>query len=85
LFYSSIPILESLQPPLSSWLLEKLALVALETEDDQGNRNNILANVPKLILCQLRWLNNVSNGEALADKLLEILDATPDSVQVILK
>lgn len=76
---------ECLQPALSSWLLEKLALVSLENEGSSGrnsNHDSLTENVPKLILNNLRWLNIVTNGEALADKLLEILDATPEHVQV---
>ena len=72
--------IDAIQPPLSYWLLENLTLVALEFEDKIGN--SIEKNVPKLMLNHLRWLNSVKNGEALADKLIEILDATPESVTI---
>ena len=38
--------------------------------------------IPKLILNSLRWLNATRNGQVLATKLMEIMEATPDSVQV---
>ncbi|KFM77383.1 Fanconi anemia group D2 protein, partial [Stegodyphus mimosarum] len=34
-----------------------------------------------LIISQFRWLNKLVNGEALADKLIELIEATPAEVQ----
>lgn len=64
---------ECLQTALATFLLEKLALISLESADSP---------IPKLILNSLRWLNVTKNGQELSDKLIEILDATPDQVQV---
>ena len=73
--------IECLQPPLTSYLLEKLAIISLETEgivkDDDPT-----TTIPKLILNSLRWLNVTQNGEHLTDKLMEIMEATPDQLQV---
>ena len=72
---------------LSSWLLEKLALVALQEDSEKLYTvsqivKNPVASIPKQILGHLRWLNWVENGQALTDKLLEILDATPETIQI---
>lgn len=64
---------ECLQTALATFLLEKLALISLESAESP---------LPKLILNSLRWLNVTKNGQELSDKLIEILDATPDQVQV---
>ena len=75
--------IESLQPELSSFLLEKLAMIALEHEDQPArNSDDPISSIPKLILNSLRWLNVTKNGDILTEKLLEILDATPDPVQI---
>lgn len=35
-----------------------------------------------LILYQLRWLDKIANGQELTDKLLEVLEAAPEGVQL---
>ena len=79
---------EQLQPQLSSWLLEKMAILTLEADDTEElfacsqRDKNPKALIPKQILNHLRWLSFVANGEELTDKMIDILDATPDTVQV---
>ena len=73
-----------LQPKLTTWLLEKLALISIEEEDRPlartTSKDGSGMNKPQLVLSQLRWLDRVVDGEALTDKLLEILDATSSQV-----
>ena len=75
--------IDVIQPELSEWLLEKLTLVALDYEDKPGDL--LMGNVPKLILNHLRWLNVIKNGEKLTEKILEILDATPEKLSIGMK
>ena len=82
-----------IQPTLSSWLLEKMALVALEESDQddqiaaksQGKMNGLTQpiemNKPQLILSHLRWLNKIVKGEEMVDKILEVLDGVPTRIQ----
>lgn len=70
--------IEDIQPKFLTWLLEKMATIAL-TEDPQ--RDTQAVNKPQLILSQIRWLDRIINGAELADKLHEILEASPQSVQ----
>ena len=72
--------IDVIQSELSEWLLEKLTLVALDYEDKPGDL--LMGNVPKLILNHLRWLNEIKNGEKLTEKILEILDATPEKLSI---
>lgn len=68
---------------LSTWLLEKLALVSLENEDhdDHPFGKDLKSNLPQLILSQLRWLDRGVSRESLVSKILEILEASSVSAQ----
>ena len=69
---------------LSSWLLDKLAVVSFENETSDefimgGRAPN--QGLPQLILGQFRWLDRGVSRENLVDKILEILGATSVEVQ----
>ena len=70
---------EDIQSKLLTWLLEKIAIIALTEEDGASNTQSV--NKPQLILSQIRWLDRIVNGSELADKLYEILEASPQRVQ----
>ena len=65
---------DDLQDDLMAWVLEKMAMVALEDES-RGN------NLPRMLLAQICWLDHVRKPGDLAKKVLEILDASPASFQ----
>ena len=44
--------------------------------------NTQQGNIPRLILSAVRWLDKIVSGDGLADKMLEILDATSSYQQV---
>jgi hypothetical protein len=67
---------DDLQTDLLSWLLEKLVLVAMAADEETQGMSKT-----QLILSQLRWLDRVVDGEALADKMVEIVQASPDGLQ----
>jgi hypothetical protein len=65
-----------------SRLLEKLALVSLETSDvTAGEQPTGHPTLPQQILSQLRWLDRGVSRESLVDKILEILEASSTAVQ----
>ena len=72
---------DEVQVPLSSWLLEKLAIVSFDFEDDDNfraasNSAKSKLSLPQLILSQLRWLDRSVSREHLVDKILEILEGS---------
>ena len=80
--------IDDLQTKLIGWLLEKLALISLDDNESKqncarraiGGSENMLVNKTQLILSQLRWLDQIVDGDALTDKFLEILNATSNQV-----
>ena len=77
---------DEVQVPLSSWLLEKLAIVSFDFEDDDNfraasNSAKSKLSLPQLILSQLRWLDRSVSREHLVDKILEILEGSSFSMQ----
>lgn len=67
---------DDLQGDLASYLLEKLVLVSMEGSGDSRvthESSQTPMSIPTLILSQLRYLNHVVDGAALADKMMEIL------------
>jgi hypothetical protein len=64
-----------LQAPVAALLLERFC-VSIEDEE-RFVRVDLCDNVPKLILRQLRFLECVHDGPALAAKLVEVLSAVP--------
>ena len=52
-------------------MLLRLPLAAADTGSD----------LPAALLAQFRWLDHVSDAKALTEKLLEVLNACPPSVQ----
>ena len=73
--------IDTVHSTLSSWLLEKLALVSLENDDDAAAAADSRRSLPQLILSQFRWLCRTVSREGLVDKILEILEASSVSVQ----
>jgi hypothetical protein len=57
--------------PVAGALLERLAEAAAEDASD----------LPAALLAQFRWLDHVSDAEALTAKLLEVLVACPAALQ----
>ena len=70
-----------LQPKLLGLLLEKLAEISL-MQEGQEMMNTQQGNIPRLILSAVRWLDKIVSGDGLADKMVEILDATSRYQQV---
>jgi hypothetical protein len=62
-----------LQTPVAEVLLERLC--------DAANDDAASADLPAALLAQFRWLDHVSNADALTEKLLEVLDACPVALQ----
>lgn len=74
--------IDEIHDKLSEWMLEKLALISLENEDPTPvGDNNVLKNLPQLILSQLKWLDRGVMGQSLVSKILEILEASSAIVQ----
>ena len=67
--------------PLSSWLLEKMAIVSLDNEDCTVNSK---LSLPQLILSQLRWLDPSVARVHLVDKVLEVLEGSSFLVQELI-
>lgn len=64
---------EQLQYHVVSVLLDKLMVVCLDDKYDAGSAQQIVA--------QLRWLDSLQEGEKVAEKLFEVLDAVPLELQ----
>jgi hypothetical protein len=64
-----------LQAPVAALLLERFCV--LIDDEEQFVRADLHDNLPKLILRQLRFLECVFDGPALAAKLVEVLGAVP--------
>ncbi|TRY62096.1 hypothetical protein TCAL_01763 [Tigriopus californicus] len=77
--------IEEVQPTFLPWLLEQLALIALNEDENSAGLSLVQRaqqiNVPRLILSQVSWLNKIVHPESLADKITEILDAVPTKAQ----
>ncbi|KAG0207657.1 Fanconi anemia group D2 protein [Mortierella sp. GBA30] len=65
--------IDSIQPGLMETLLDRMFGFLGEDEKDSP--------MPKLILQQLKWLNNIIRPEDLSTKLLEIISISPTSVK----
>ena len=72
---------DDMQARLLGLLLEKLAEISLmqEGKEMMGTKQG---NIPRLILSAVRWLDKIVSGEGLAEKMVEILDATSRYQQV---
>ena len=74
-------VLDSDQEKVSadkSLLVECLTLMQ-EGQDMMGTQQG---NIPRLILSAVRWLDKIVSGDGLAEKMVEILDATSKYQQV---
>ncbi|KAG0303191.1 Fanconi anemia group D2 protein [Dissophora globulifera] len=65
--------IDALQPGLLAVLLDRLLAVMSDDEQDSP--------MPKLILQQLKWLNNIVEPEQLSAKLLEVANVSPVFIQ----
>ena len=70
-----------LQPRLLGLLLEKLAEISL-MQEGQEMMGTQQGSIPRLILSAVRWLDKIVSGDGLAEKMVEILDATSKYQQV---
>ncbi|XP_071548151.1 Fanconi anemia group D2 protein-like isoform X1 [Panulirus ornatus] len=68
--------IEELQPCLIGLLTEKLLEIA--NDDDESSSQ---ANIPNLILANLKWLDCVMDSDTLTAKIIEILEGSPVKVQ----
>lgn len=77
--------IEEVQPKFLPWLLEQLALIALNEDENSAGLSLVQraqqVNVPRLILSQVSLLNKIVHPESLSDKITEILDAVPTKAQ----
>lgn len=62
---------------LSQFLLLTEVLYLYRTEEEAGT------SIPRLILSQFRWLDNIVDNNGLVKKLLETLEACPPELQVL--
>ncbi|KAG0727428.1 Fanconi anemia group D2 protein [Chionoecetes opilio] len=67
--------IEELQPCLIQLLTEKLLEAA---HDDEGSN---AANIPNLILANLKWLDYIVDSDTLTTKIVEIIEGSPLKVQ----
>ncbi|KAI8597408.1 Fanconi anaemia protein FANCD2 [Dissophora ornata] len=65
--------IDALQPGLMEALLDRI--FGFMNEDESDSR------IPKLLLQQLKWLNNIIQPEQLSAKLLEVISISPVSIQ----
>eukprot|EP00808_Paulinella_micropora_P030189 g12033.t1 len=76
--------MEMYQDKLAAMLLQKLPELQ-ETQAESGSELDIDdsadAQLPKLILSQLRWLDTVFNSDKLTERLFEVLQVCPFSIQ----
>ncbi|CAI9740292.1 Fanconi anemia group D2 protein-like [Octopus vulgaris] len=71
---------ESLQPKLINILLEKLPEFMDEDESIFSCEESPV-NIPRQILTQLQWLENIVNMTALREKLMDVLQVTSCDIQ----
>ncbi|KAG7161843.1 Fanconi anemia group D2 protein-like 1, partial [Homarus americanus] len=67
--------IEELQPSLIKLLTEKLLEIA---NDDESSSQ---ANLPNLVLANLKWLDHIIDSDTLTDKIVDILEGSPPKVQ----
>ncbi|KAI7899702.1 Fanconi anaemia protein FANCD2 [Cokeromyces recurvatus] len=75
--FKTLLAIDSLQPELITYLLERLP----EFYDELENNNNSSSCTARLILHQLRWLDYIAQPEELTGKLIEIIQITPTVIQ----
>ncbi|MPD05634.1 Fanconi anemia group D2 protein [Portunus trituberculatus] len=66
--------IDELQPPLIQLLTEKLLEAA---NDDEASSD---ANIPSLILANLKWLDCIVDSDTLTTKIVEIIEGSPFKV-----
>ncbi|XP_060079016.1 Fanconi anemia group D2 protein-like [Ylistrum balloti] len=69
-----------LQPKLMNALLEKLAEF-MEDEDHSIFDHGEKVNIPRLLMCQFRWLDNIVHGKEVTDKMLEMIGIVSLDIQ----
>lgn len=72
--------IEAIQEKVASIMLDKLAELSYSENSvlyDRAENKSVAC----LIVSQFRWLNKLVNSEALTDKLIELIEATPLEVQ----
>nr|XP_054752443.1 Fanconi anemia group D2 protein-like [Lytechinus pictus] len=71
--------IDELQPALVNMLLEKLP--EFMGEEDSMFDYSEAVDLPKLILNQFHWMDNVINSKEMTDKMLEMVEISSPSVQ----
>ncbi|KAG1109980.1 hypothetical protein G6F42_015475 [Rhizopus arrhizus] len=74
--FKTLLAIDSIQPDLITYLLERLPEFYDELENDNSS-----SCTARLILHQLRWLDYIAEPELLTSKLIEIIQITPPIIQ----
>ncbi|GAA5812259.1 hypothetical protein MFLAVUS_005709 [Mucor flavus] len=74
--FKTLLAIDSIQPELITYLLERLPEFYDELENDNSS-----SCTARLILHQLRWLDYIAQPEVLTEKLVEIIQITPAVIQ----
>ncbi|KAK4518683.1 uncharacterized protein ATC70_008905 [Mucor velutinosus] len=74
--FKTLLAIDSIQPELITYLLERLPEFYDELENDNSS-----SCTARLILHQLRWLDYITEPESLTGKLIEIIQITPAVIQ----
>ncbi|OUM66615.1 hypothetical protein PIROE2DRAFT_6146, partial [Piromyces sp. E2] len=70
--------IDELQTPIMKILLEKLVDY---TSEEDIMKNDLNDNIPKLIMNQLRWMDNIVDPDQLTENLFEMISITPIHIQ----
>ncbi|CAO3664414.1 unnamed protein product [Umbelopsis ramanniana] len=68
--------IDQMQPKLITYLLERLPEFYDELEENSTSTSTV-----RMILHQLRWLEYIVEAENLTDKLVEVMQVTPQAIQ----
>ena len=69
--------MEDVQPRLLPWLMDKLGFIGL---DEDGETAESRGKKTQLILSQMCWLDNIVEGDALVEKIIEVMTCMPEAV-----
>ena len=69
--------MEDVQPRLLPWLMDKLGFIAL---DEDGETAESRGKKAQLILAQMCWLDSIVEGDAVAEKAIEVMTCVPEAV-----
>ena len=69
--------MEDVQPRLLPWLMDKLGFIGL---DEDGETAESRGKKTQLILSQMCWLDSIVEGDALAERVIEVMNLEPEAV-----